>query len=73
MRMHLLRTLAVAALATQSIAISIGAERMTIERDSDTLQDIVSSCELTEQTLPSLHGSHRFWCLAMLIRQIGIV
>jgi hypothetical protein len=41
--MKLLRALAIAALAAQAAALAIGGRPMIVERDSDGLQDIVST------------------------------
>jgi hypothetical protein len=41
--MKFLRALAIAALAAQASALTIGGQQITIERDSDGLQDIVST------------------------------
>jgi hypothetical protein len=40
--MKLLRHLAIATLAAQAAALSIGGRQMVVERESDGLQDIVS-------------------------------
>jgi hypothetical protein len=42
--MKLLRALTVAALAAQTVALTIGGKHMKVERDSDGKQDLVSSC-----------------------------
>lgn len=41
--MKLLRAFAIAAFAAQAAALAIGGQRITVERDSDGLQDIVST------------------------------
>jgi hypothetical protein len=41
--MKLLRPLAIATLAAQAVALSIGGRQMVVERESDGLQNIVSS------------------------------
>lgn len=41
--MKLLRALAIAALAAHAAALAIGGRPMIVERDSDGLQDIVST------------------------------
>lgn len=41
--MKLFRAIGVAALAVQAAALSIGGKNMKVERDSDGLQDIVST------------------------------
>jgi hypothetical protein len=41
--MKLLRALTIAALAVEAAALAIGGKQMTVERDSDGLQDIVTT------------------------------
>jgi hypothetical protein len=41
--MKLLRALTIAALAVEAAALAIGGKQMTVERDSDGLQDIVTN------------------------------
>lgn len=44
--MKILRTITAFAFAAQAAALSIGGKHMTVERDSDGLQDIVSNLKL---------------------------
>ena len=54
--MKLLRALTVAALAVQAAALSIGGKQMSVERDSDGLQNIVCSPKfLVEPVAVSIH------------------
>lgn len=41
--MKLLRALTIAALAVEAAALAIGGKQMTVERDSDGLQNIVAT------------------------------
>jgi hypothetical protein len=59
--MKFLRALAIAALAAQASALTIGGQRITIERDSDGLQDIVSTPSFYTPRGGSYYGSTLEW------------